>query len=257
MGSEPIDATPDITPETAHILAEAQRRLQEQPSPPDLPPGQRALVEKLNRGVFWLAHHWLACFNMLAGLYVGGALLAPILMHFGASNLGLLLYTFYRPFCHQYPFRSWFLFGPTFARPLTAPLPIVEMHASARWLGSPEAGYKMALCQRDIAIYGMIFLSGVLYGGLRRRRTVPPLPLWLYFVFGILPMLLDGGVQWLSYLITLLWPGIHLPPFETIPLLRALTGALFGAGIVGMAYPILEDYFKDVRALLQRKFGWL
>ncbi len=255
MGFENLDPTAS-SPEAEQILAEAQRRVEAHAAPSETPPGQRALIRSLNRGVFWLSKHWLAVLNALAGLFVGGAIVAPIFMYAGLSSIGNLLYAFYRPFCHQSPFRSWFLFGEGLYQPLTETLSIVEFNVYRAWTGSAEAGYKMALCQRDIAIYGALFFAGLVYGGLRRRRKLEALPLWLYFVFGVIPMLLDGGVQWLSFVVSTLLPSVHETPFETIPLMRAITGALFGAGVVAMAYPLLEGYFDDVRALLNEKFGW-
>ncbi len=259
------DHTPNhesIQPESVRpedIIAEAQRRLQERDPTAST---KRDWVKTLNHGVYWLAQHWLALFNLLAGLYTAGAVLAPVFMKTGRQNVGYALYTFYKPFCHQYPFRSWFLFGPKPAYPLTHPISVIQMNQLSAFVGDASTGYKMALCQRDIAMYGIIFLAGILYGKLRAirsaqsRKAIQPLPMWIYFVFGIIPIMLDGGIQWISYLGWVLFPAWITYPFETIPLMRALTGALFGLGIVATSYPHIDAYFEDVKDLLRQKFNW-
>jgi len=67
--------------------------------------------------------------------------------------------------------------------------------------------------------------------------------------------MLDGGIQWLSYVAWVLFPGLIPVPFETTPLMRTLTGALFGLGLVATAYPYLNEYFEDVYHTLERKLN--
>lgn len=240
-------------PGAADILSEAQRRLQERMQQ-EIPPQQRVWVDKLNRGVFWLAQHWLAVFNALVGLFIGGALLPPVLFKIGMPGAANLLYAVYRPLCHQYPFRSWFFFGPQIAYPLTAPISVRDMNALSTFVGDVHVGYKTALCQRDVFIYSFMLLAGLVYAVLRRKKTIQPWPMWRYFAFGILPMMLDGGIQWISYLAWVLFPALIKMPFETTPLMRAITGALFGLGLVAAAYPYLNEYFEDVHRVLKQKF---
>ena len=237
------------------IVQEAQQRSAELPTEQQ-EQSRRATVLRLNRGVFRLANHWVGLFNVLILLYLGGTFLAPVLMHAGAEGTASALYAFYKPFCHQYPFRSWFLYGDTLAHPLREPVSILKMNALSSYVGSADAGYKVALCQRDVAIYGMMAIAGMVYGVVRRFTKVPPMPLWLYFTFGIVPMMLDGGIQWVSYAVWQFLPGLLDQPFETIPALRTLTGALFGFGVIGVGYPYLGEYFDDVRSTLHEKYGW-
>jgi len=228
------------------IVAEAQRRIQArgESAPADIASNmpRHTWAVRANWGVFWLSRHWLALFNVLIGLYTAGALCAPVFMHWGWVDGGKVLHTFYKPFCHQYPFRSWFLFGEQGAYPLHEPISVIAMNQSSRYLGDVDTGYKMALCQRDVAMYGIIVLAGLVYGIVRSRRRVQPLPMWLFFVFGVMPIALDGGIQWLSYLLWTFFPGVFATPFETIPVMRALTGALFGLGLVAVSYPLLDEY---------------
>ncbi len=240
---------------TEEILAEAQRRIETR-NQQEEPQTQQAVAETLNRGVYWLARHWAAFFNGLILLYVGGTFLAPILFQLGMPALGQALHTFYRPFCHQYPFRSWFLFGSQAARPLQEPISLQTMNQLRSVIGNAEIGYKTALCQRDVAIYGMMLLAGVIYRPLSKRVKLRSLPFWLFFLFGIMPMMLDGGIQWISYAIWEFIPGVIEQPFETIPLMRTLTGALFGLGIIVVIYPYMDEYFEEVRTTLEVKYDW-
>lgn len=243
---------------TEDIVAEAQRRLQEKTEPQQQPSQLRTWAVKLNYGVYWLSKYWLAIFNTIVGLYTVGACLTPFLMHFGFEKLAHILYAFYKPFCHQYPFRSWFLFGSDHIHtyPLMEPMSVPKMNLSSSFVGNTATGYKMALCQRDIAMYGIIFLAGLAYGLLRPRKKIRPLPMWIYFTFGIVAIMLDGGIQWLSYLIWVLFPKIIAFPFETIPLMRVLTGALFGLGMIATSYPYINEYFDEIKETLERKFHW-
>jgi uncharacterized membrane protein len=257
LGDRPSSHQPSSADDqTADIVSEAQRRLKarepEIGDEQELSPLARGIVRVTQRGIYWFTKHWLAVFNTLAFLYVGGAFLAPILMHWGYPSSGHLLYRFYQPFCHQYPFRSWFLFGPQAHYPLDERLSVLEMNQLSTFVGNPEVGYKVAFCQRDVAIYGAIFLGGMLYVWLR-RIDFQALSIWVYIAVGIVPMGLDGGLQLLTYA---LW-SLHLipHPYEATPLSRTITGALFGLGAVGAAYPYLEEFFQETREVLAQRYG--
>lgn len=202
----------------------------------------------MDRFAAWLARHWLAVFNVLVALFVGLPILAPILMEAGATGAANVIYTAYAPTCHQLPERSFFLFGHQHV------YSVAELEASGavpeglnilqrellRWQGSAETGFKMALCERDVAIYGSILLAGLLFGALRGRLKgrdgkLPKLPLWLYGLL-LLPILIDGGTQLF---------GLR----ESDWLLRVLTGALFGSATVWLAYPYVEESMADVSRL--------
>jgi uncharacterized membrane protein len=106
-----------------------------------------------------------------------------------------------------------------------------------RWNGSPEAGWKVAICQRDVAIYAAVFLTGVLYGLVRNRMR--PLPFKYYLLF-LIPIAIDGGTQLIGWR-------------ESNWFLRTVTGALFGFASVWLAYPYVEDAMADVMAEEQER----
>jgi uncharacterized membrane protein len=213
-----------------------------------------------DRFIFWLSKHWLGVFNALAFLYVGLPFLAPTLMHLGVEPVASFIYTMYSPLCHQLPQRSWFLFGPQIAYRLPELMDLASSQVtdafSNSFVGNEALGYKVAICQRDVAIYGCILLFGLVFGLLRRRWDVRPLPWWAYILMGLVPMGLDGGYQFLSYVLPVIFPHISLKPYETTPLMRLITGALFGWATVWLAYPYVQDSMEDVRASLERRFGW-
>ncbi len=224
------------------IVEEAMRRVAEK-----RPPSARM------RWAYWLTRHWLALFNFLDALYLGIPFLAPVLMHAGDERAAQVIYHAYRFVCHQLPFRSWFLFGEHAAYPLTEPISLAQLEAARDFIGNAQMGYKVAFCQRDVAIYAAILLGGLIYGVVRRRWQIKPLPWWAFVLFGIVPMGVDGGYQWFTYFRW--WYHLSpIPPHETTPLMRTLTGALFGFTAVWLTYPMVDRFFEDVRQLLEPRF---
>jgi uncharacterized membrane protein len=127
-----------------------------------------------------------------------------------------------------------------------------ELQMAAReFVGNERMGYKIALCQRDLAIYGAIFVGGLLFT--RVRRKLRPAPLLLYLFLGIGPIALDGGSQLLSTptLSFSLWPMR-----ETRPHLRVLTGVIFGLMNVWLAFPYLELSMREIHEALSAKMAY-
>lgn len=248
---------------TAEILAEVERR--RAAAMPVLGERQRRIVILANRFVFWLSKHWLAVFNILALLYVGLPILAPVLMRLGAERPAIAIHLIYKPLCHQMPHRSWFLFGPQLAytldelvayagiEPLSTSSETGFLLRTVIGYGDESLGYKVAFCQRDIAIYGAILLAGLLYA--LGRRRIRPLPWWGY-ILGLAPMGLDGGYQLLSSLIPFLLPDFSISPYESTPLMRVITGATFGLATIWLAYPYVQETMDEFHETLHRRFGW-
>jgi uncharacterized membrane protein len=111
----------------------------------------------------------------------------------------------------------------------------------------------VAFCQRDVAIYGALLLFGVIFAVTKRR--IPPLPTLLWLIIGLGPIGLDGFSQLLSQpplgdFALLNW----LPLRESTPLLRTLTGAIFGFTTGWFGYPMVEETMQDTRRALLVKF---
>ncbi len=207
---------------------------------------------RMNRGVRFFSRHWLAAFSLVVFIYAGLPFMAPTLMKAGATGPARVIYTLYSPFCHQFAFRSFFLYGPQAAYPRelagtdlvsygeATGLDEGDVIAARQYIGNETVGYKTALCERDIGIYVGILIAGLAYGVVRNRRSVKPLPLKYWFLLGIVPIALDGGTQLISQL------GLFpFPARESTPFLRVATGMFFGAMNVWMAYPHVDLAMKD------------
>jgi len=250
------DDTLDVT--TAQVLAEVERRRAERRGTGGI---LRRTTLAVDRFAFWFSKHWLFAFNAFFLFYVGLPILAPILMHWGVEGTAKIIYTVYRPLCHQLPQRSFFLFGPQLVYPGVELMELFGMNVgldtvTRAFVGNEAVGYKTALCQRDIAIYGLILLSGLLYGLLRRNCKIPSLPWWAYIGIGVMPMLLDGGYQFVANLVAYIWPDGPMTAHETTPTLRVITGALFGLATVWLSFPLVQEAMEDVKKSLHRRFGW-
>jgi uncharacterized membrane protein len=121
-----------------------------------------------------------------------------------------------------------------------------NLFAARSFVGNELVGYKVALCERDIAIYGGILIFGLLFSlsGLR----LPSLPWYLWIVIGILPIALDGFSQLLSQP-----PLSFLPYRESTPALRVLTGFLFGFTTAWFGYPVVEESMREMRKMYESK----
>lgn len=204
----------------------------------------------------WLVRHYLAVVNSLIFTYVGIPVLAPVLMQAGLTTPASWIYKIYSYLCHQFSFRSFFLFGPHPDYPLqSAGLvgpslehvtgwmdlanPLSPQRLLAReFIGSPQLGWKIALCERDLAIYGAMLLFGIIFAVTGRR--IKALPWWGWLVLGVLPIGLDGVSQLVSQF-DLAFLKAFLPFRESTPLLRVLTGGLFGWCTAWLAVPVLEE----------------
>ena len=129
--------------------------------------------------------------------------------------------------------------------------------AARRFVGNEQMGYKMALCERDIGIYLFVLLGGLLYGLLRKRYKIKPLPLWAFLIFGMGPIALDGFSQLFSQYGTaspaLGFLNNIFPLRESTPWLRLLTGAIFGFSLVWLAYPHVEEGMQSTAVDLEEK----
>jgi uncharacterized membrane protein len=202
----------------------------------------------VNRTFAWLGKHWIA---MVVGILLVYSLLpfvAPALMKAGFTRLAQAIYLPYQGTCHTYGFRSLWLFGPQVSYPRGTPDAPGPFNAASgintfdpsgplqarNFQGNEQMGYKVALCERDIAIYFSMALNGALFGLLHRRWR--RMPWWLLVALGVGPIALDGFSQLLSQ-----------PPFgliayrESTLTLRLITGGLFGAAAAWFVFPLVQS----------------
>lgn len=225
--------------------------------------GADKLILQLDRAIAWLARHWLFVANLAMGLFIGGTLLPPLLMHLGLEGPARIVYALYGLNCHQLPERSYFLFGPNGVNTYSLEQVLAwgaDPDHLRRFVGNTQVGFKLGMAQRNTAIYTTFLLAGLAYGLVRKRL---PRLRWPLFLLLILPMALDGGSHMVSEVTGLgfrqtnawlaAWLGDVLPSgFYTGTtlgslnwLLRTLTGALFAVACVWFAYPYLERGVAD------------
>jgi uncharacterized membrane protein len=217
---------------------------------------------------FWISKHYLAVFNLFLILYVGIPFLAPVFKKAGWNGPAEVVYKIYSPLCHQWAFRSFFLFGEQAYYPhAAAKMPgiltfeqvssITDLTDPSRlqarlFEGTAQLGYKIALCERDVAIWGAMALFGVVYA--LTRRKLPKLHWLIWILVGVVPIGLDGFSQLFSQ-IPVSFIHSFLPYRESTPLLRALTGFLFGIITAWFMFPLIEESMADTRRLLAKKFA--
>lgn len=243
---------------------------------------RRNVILGLNRFVIWFSKNWAALIGGVVALYAIGPFVAPVALRAGATGVAETLYTVYSPVCHQFTFRSWFIGGEQIVYPreradtnygsfesYAENEPFFEgvdvdvldndLIVTARlFRGSETMGYKTAICQRDIAIYGALALFAIGFAVTKSLGIrIPYLPFWAYILFAIGPIGLDGFSQLFAN-----------PPFngfgldfypirESTPFLRTLTGALFGIGNGWLAFPYIEESMQETGEMAQAKVAQL
>jgi len=204
--------------------------------PGETPDASRStFAQGANGLVIWVARHWLALFNTAWAIYLFTPFLAPIFMRLGWPMAAQVIYSIYSVLCHQLPSHSYFLFGADFAPPASTLIAggmsaSSNLYAQRAFIGNAEIGWKVALCERDVAIYAGVFVTGLLYALLRDRLR--PLPFKIYVIF-LIPIAIDGLTQLFGWRESNWW-------------LRTITGVLFGFASVWLAYPYLEEAMQEV-----------
>ncbi len=213
---------------------------------------------------YGIAKHYMAVISIFVALYLGLAFLAPVLKQAGAEVPANMIYRAYGFVCHQLAFRSFFLFGEQFVYPraaagvddlrtfnqatgLSEGSSPQEITDAQLYRGEDGVGYKVALCERDVAIYAGILLFGLIFSLSGWR--IPALPWYLWLPLAFIPIGLDGFSQLLSQ------PPLGLLPFrESTPMLRVLTGGAFGFFTAWFGFPTVEESMVETRKIMAAKW---
>ncbi len=113
-----------------------------------LSPGQLAeslarWAEKAGEKTFaFVKFHWLGIVNFHVGLFIIGALLAPVFQHLDMNSLSKILYGFYGLFCHQKESRCFLLLN-----------------------------HPVAICARCLSFYSTCLIVGI-WISLRRLKPI-------------------------------------------------------------------------------------
>jgi uncharacterized membrane protein len=231
---------------------------------------QKAYQDKFSKGhtfsssdklSLWVSNNFLHTLNVILFIYIALPFLAPILMKNGSDTAAQVIYKIYSPVCHQLAYRSWFLYGEQAFYPRAlAGVPGVQSYESVTgltaqdviagrdFLGNALVGYKVAICQRDVAIYLSMLGFGIVYwlSGYKIRS----LPWYLWLAVGLIPIGIDGFSQLPSVI-----PGLPgwLPIRESTPFLRTVTGGLFGIMTAWYLFPLIYESMRETYRMMTRK----
>ena len=236
---------------------------------------RRQKMTGADKFAIWLSRWYMFVFSSIIFIYVGLPVLAPVLMRIGATAPANIIYKMYSPLCHQFGFRSFFIFGEQPYYPLTETgiagegtdlidfesatgiLNLADPTSPTRWearnyVGNEKVGYKLALCERDMAIYGAMLLFALIFWATGHR--IPPLhwAIWLFVGLGFIG--LDGFSQLISQFEFDIFAKV-LPYRESTPFLRVFTGFLFGFTSAWFGFPYVEESMRETRQLYIKKIA--
>ncbi|HEY9077109.1 MAG TPA: DUF2085 domain-containing protein [Anaerolineaceae bacterium] len=221
------------------------------------------VITRADRISLWLSDHYMLLCNLVVFLYVGLPFLSPIFMKIGAEFPAKAINFIYSPLCHQLGYRSFFLFGEQlyYPRELAGISGIktyeevsgntaFDLIAGRNFYGDEKIGYKISLCQRDIAIYLSVLFFGIIFSLTGKKIKQIPWVLWI--VIGLVPIGLDGVSQIPSVYER---APLFFPIRESTPFLRVLTGALFGITSAWFLYPMIAETMRETRLIVLRKIA--
>ncbi len=201
----------------------------------------------------WFRSNYMILIIGILSIYLFFAFSAPILMKYKINQLGKIIYTIYSNFCHQFAHRSWFLFGEQGFYPALSEqgggirslydvfgVFAKNVQESREIIGNESAGYKIAICQRDVAIYGAMLIFALLFHFSHNRIIRIPFLLW--FLLAIIPISIDGFWQFMPSSTALI---LNISSHESTPLIRSITGWMFGLFTGWYLYPAIEETFED------------
>lgn len=243
----------------------------------------------MRRVLLILARQWLRIALMLLFIYSGLPWLAPSLAKLGFHQPADFIYTLYSPFCHQFAFRSVFVFGRQPFYPRAAAdsgyLPFETFaaeseafqaqyrHWSAYYHGNAAPSVSAVELQ-DFSVAQQIAARHFIGDetiGYKTSLCARDLSIYTMLLVGALiysryrwrirPMPL-----WL-YVIVALGPVgldgmsqlLSYPPFEfwpvreTTPIFRIVTGGLFGLMSAWLGFPHIERSMQDLIESLERE----
>ncbi len=229
----------------------------------------------LQKGIGIVFNRWFEIFLFLYGVWVFTPFLAPIMMKLGWGEAGKFVYWIYSFFCHQFPQRSFFLFGE---KPMYS---LVEIQSAwhntfdpfllRQFIGNSQMGWKVAWSDRMVSFYTSIWFFAVLWFPFRHK--IKPVS-WAVFLLLFTPLVIDGithlisdfaGIgngfrdsnEWLANLTNHSFPptfysGDAIGSFNS--LMRLTSGILAGFAVVWLLFPAMFLYRIKLDQL--RRWGY-
>jgi len=191
-------------------------------------------------------------FFLLVSVYLFFAFLAPFAYLNGFENLGGAIHKVYSRFCHQRVERSLFIFGekPFYTleelkrnnylpkTPDSQYSDIWPEYYGHEYVGNDEIGYKVAICIRDVALYGGLAFGGFFFSFIKRyvcKRC--GISIYLLIVL-ISPMVIDGLFGSVVELLRI--ESISAVYIDSI-VKRIITGSMFGLGLSLLVSSLLSN----------------
>ncbi len=222
-------------------------------------------ITGLDKFSLWISKKYIWLMIFFLSLYLGLPFAAPFFMKIGATLPANIIYTVYKPLCHQLAFRSWFLFGeqayyPRAAAGIENMLTYEEItneteiniRQAQKFKGNELVGYKVALCQRDDAIYASMLLFGLIFAF--SGRKIKSIKWYFWVALAIVPMGIDGVSQLPSLVGSL---PAWLPIRESTPIIRSITGFLFGFFTAWYLFPVIEESMAETRTIIIEKMKYV
>jgi uncharacterized membrane protein len=234
------------------------------------------MVIAADRVIYRLSRKWMLIFSLLFGLFVGAPFMAPIFMQLGWIGVGKTTYSIYSFLCHQFPQRSYFLFGDKAMFSLGEIQSVwqntINPLVLRQFIGNAEMGWKVAWSDRMVSMYtSILFFAWIWYPLRKKLKTMP----WWIFLLLLVPMGIDGithmisdifGIgqgfrdsnAWLATLTNNSYPatfyaGDALGSFNSW--MRLITGVIFGLGIVWFGFPYVDEAFSSTAKIIKDKFN--
>ncbi len=219
--------------------------------------------KKRNRLGIFLARFYPSIIGLIIAIFVSGAFLPPLLLQGGKVSMANAFYGFYKIFCHQLAFRSFFINGEQVFYPRALSNinnvityeqefndPFDDVNIARKITGNSVSGYKIALCERDLAIYLSLAMVSFVFQVFRKK--IRPIRWYIWVIVGLIPIAIDGFSQIPG--LSAGWPA-WFPVRESTPFLRLITGTLFGGATALYMFPLMEESMTDTlnQLLLQRE----
>ncbi|MEM2908963.1 MAG: DUF2085 domain-containing protein [Candidatus Bilamarchaeaceae archaeon] len=164
------------------------------------------------------------------------------LIAFSDKQTGEALYSAFAQTCHQKLSRSFCLFktdGGYLIDDCTPQTGVFVPNDNTLLLVERNGlvGYKFPVCARCLALYTFALIGALAYPLLRRieEKRLPPA---IYFVIAILPLAIDGTLQFVS-------TTGFIQHYESTNAIRLLTGGLAGFALSFYVIPIIMALFGE------------
>lgn len=229
------------------------------------------------------ARHWLRLVLIALAIYISLPWAAPTLAKLGLNAGADAIYTLYSPFCHQFAFRSPFLFGeqafyPRGAAPTgyksfeayasqsaafreqyrywsslygsRAPAPPATVEGLAQFSVAQQfaarhfIGDEAIGYKTSLCARDLAIYTMIFFGGLIYRRFRWRIKPLPFWLYAVVG-LGPVGIDGFSQLLS--YPPFEFWPVrETAPVFRIITGGLFGLMSAWLGFPHIERSMRDL-----------